>query len=343
MKKQIKTAFIGCGKRARQHIDAVNNDGRLDVVALADMSHEAAESFNADSGFGAKIYTDYQEMLKVEKPDFIITCLWTPLHLPVFRDCALSGVKAVHSEKPMAPTWGECLEIKQVAEQTQCQLTFCHQRRFAPNNLKLRELLQEGMLGDIERIEMYSPKNLLDCGTHSIDQAMSFNNESPAKWVLGAVDAAEPIEWFNVKAEAFAVGTIVFENGVEGTLRVGNPDQKMGTGVRVNCANGFVEIYWDGQIGRAVKYDDPEWKFPESDENPQDAAMIGTVGNAVDCMLSGKEPELSYHKALRCTEVIFALYESVRRHACVELPVDIVDNPLLTMLEGGQLGPDLKI
>ncbi len=343
MENKITAAFIGCGKRARQHINAVNNDARLNVVALADMNKETAESFNIDSGFDAKIYTDYKEMLSAEKPDFIITCLWTPLHLPVYRDCAEAGVKAVHSEKPMAPTWGECLEIKKVAESTNCQLTFCHQRRFAPNNLKLREILQEGVLGDIERIEMYSPKNLLDCGTHSIDQAMSFNNESPAKWVLGAVDAVEPIEWFNVKAEALAMGTVIFENGVEGTLRVGNPDQKMGTGVRVNCTGGFVEIYWDGEIGRAVRYDDPDWKFPESDADAKEASMFGTVRNAVDCMISGEEPELSYHKALRCTEVIFALYESVRRHARVELPVDIVDNPLLTMLEAGQIGPDLKI
>ncbi|MFW5870400.1 MAG: Gfo/Idh/MocA family protein, partial [Candidatus Sumerlaeota bacterium] len=122
MTNKHKLAFIGCGKRAKQHIDAVKKDGRCDVVALADLNAETAEEFNKEGGFEAKIFTNYKKMLAQEQPDFIITCLWTPLHLPVFRDCAEAGVKAVHSEKPMAPTWGECKEIGRIAAETGCQL-----------------------------------------------------------------------------------------------------------------------------------------------------------------------------------------------------------------------------
>jgi hypothetical protein len=64
-----------------------------------------------------------------------------------------------------------------------------------------------------------------------------------------------------------------------------------------------------------------------------EAQMAGVVRNAVDCLESGAEPETSYQKALRASEIIFAFYESVRRRARVELPLtEVLDNPLHSLL-----------
>ena len=63
------------------------------------------------------------------------------------------------------------------------------------------------------------------------------------------------------------------------------------------------------------------WQAPEVAEDAE-SQMIGVVRNALDCLESGAEPELSHRKALRAGEVIFAFYESVRRHARVELPLE---------------------
>ncbi len=335
-----RVAFIGCGRRAHQHAVGVKADSRCRVVALSDLNRQAAEAMKAEFGFDAAIYTDHREMLEKEKPDIVITCLWTPLHLPVFKDCAAAGAKAVHSEKPMAPTWGECLEMARIAKETNCQLTFCHQRRFAKGNQLARRLINEGRFGEILRMDLYSPPNLLDCGTHTLDQALSFNNEIPVKWVLGAVDASHPIKWFDVSAEGMAAGTLVFENGVRAHIQVGGPDLDMHTGVRVTGSKGFIEVFWDGEFGQAVVYDDPSWK-PPCAEDTHESQMIGVIRNVVDCVESGDEPELSYKKALRATEVIFAFYESVRRNARVELPmVGVTDNPFITMLENGEFSPN---
>jgi UDP-N-acetyl-2-amino-2-deoxyglucuronate dehydrogenase len=338
MSRAYKVAFIGCGKRAGAHVNAVKGDTRCNVVALTDTKPEAAESMNADAGFGATIYTDHHAMLEAESPDVVISCLWTPLHLPVFRDCVGAGVKAVLSEKPMAPTWGDCQEIARIADTSGCLLTFCHQRRFADGNRKVRQLIADGVFGEIQRMELRSPPNLLDCGTHTVDQALSFNAESPAKWVLGAIDASEPINWFGVPAEGMATGLIVFENGVRATLQTGGPDMDFWGGVRVTGTKGFAEVLWDGQIQRAVVYDDPSWTPPAVDED-KEHHMAGVISNALDCLESGAEPELSHKMALRTSEVLFALYESVRRSARVELPLEgMNDNPFITMLEAGRFG-----
>jgi predicted dehydrogenase len=300
---------------------------------LADANREAAETFKADYELESAIYTNYQELLEQERPDIVIASLWTPLHLPVFRDCVEAGVKAVLSEKPMASTWGDCLEMARLAEQTGCQLTFCHQRRFAEGNLLVRRLIAEGVFGEIKRLDLYSPPNLLDCGTHTVDQALSFVNESPARWVLGAVDTSEVLNWFDVRAECMATGTLVLQNGVRAALQVGGPDMDIWGGVRVMGTKGFIDVLWGGNFGQAALYNQPDWQPPVVQDSDE-AHMAGVVRNAVDCLESGEEPETSYLKALRASEIIFALYESVRRRARVELPLtDVLDNPLHSLLD----------
>jgi len=335
MVESYRVAFIGCGGRARGHAGGVQADERCETVALVDVRRDAAEAFNADYGFTGALYTDYHEMLALEKPEIVISCLWTPLHLPVFQACAEAGVRAVLSEKPMAPTWGACREMARIAENTGCQLTFCHQRRFAPGNRAIRQWVAEGLLGDIERLDLYSPMNLLDCGTHTIDQALNYNQDIPVKWVLGAVDGREPINWFNVSAESMAIGTLVFANGVRAVLQVGGPNMDLWGGVRVIGSEGFITADWGGVISRAVLYRDPAWQ-PETFASEDDEQMKAAIRNAVDCLISGAEPVLSYQKALRASEVIFALYESVRQHARIDLPLEgVTDNPFITMLERG--------
>lgn len=333
--KTYRTAFIGCGKRARSHADALKSEPRCRVIALADAKREAAEAMRADYGYEAAVYEDYREMLAKERPAVVITCLWTPLHLPVFRDCAAAGVRAVLSEKPMAPTWGDSLEIARIARDSGCQLTFSHQRRFAAGNLLIRRLIAEGFFGRIQRMDLFSPPNLLDCGTHTLDQALSFNGETPVKWVLGAVDATQPLNWFDVKSEGMAAGLLVFENGVRANIQLGGPDMDIWGGVRVTGEEGFAEVFWDGNFGRAVRYGDPAWQPPALEGQPE-AQMSAMIAHALDCLESGAEPEVSVGKALRAAEIIFAFYESVRRHARIELPLTgVTDNPFHAMLEAG--------
>ncbi len=334
----FRVAFIGCGRRARQHLVGIKADPRCRVVALADVSREAARAMNEEAELGAAEYGDHVHMLAKEKPDVVVTCLWTPLHLPVFRDCVSAGVRAVLCEKPMAPTWGECLAMSRLAEESGCQLTFSHQRRFAAGNRLVRRWLAEGRFGDIRHMDLYAPQNLLDCGTHTFDQAMSFNGESPATSVLGAIDTTKLIEWFGVKAENMATGLVTFANGVHATFQFGVPGRDMTTGVRVHCSGGIVEVDWDGQIRRAVVYADPGWSCPPTPDD-RDEHMTGVVRNALDSLESGVEPELSHRKALRAAEVIFALYESVRRRRVVTLPLESRDHPLLSMLEQGEIVP----
>ncbi|MBC8140042.1 MAG: Gfo/Idh/MocA family oxidoreductase [Armatimonadetes bacterium] len=330
--RTYSVAIIGCGGRARAHVPGIAADARLKVTALADVRAESADTFNTENGYGATVYTDYADLLRRETPDVVIITLWTALHLPVITACIEAGVKAILSEKPMAATWSECEQIAALAEKSGVVLTFAHQRRFSSGNIRIRELINAGTFGKIERMELFSPPHLLDCGTHSMDQAISFNNEIGVAWVHGAADLTDTVNYFNVPAEGVFTGVFRFANGVHGSIRTGTLDMDMWGGVRVTGSDGFVEVFWDGDIRRAVKYSDPSWSFPVPDAVPEEQ-MIGLVKNAIDCLESGAEPELSYKRAFKAGEILFAFYKSAQTNKRVLLPLTgVTGNPVWEMI-----------
>jgi hypothetical protein len=97
---------------------------------------------------------------------------------------------------------------------------------------------------------------------------------------------------------------------------------------------GILGVGWGGEITRAVIFDDPDWRAPEFTFDGKEACRL-MVKDLFDALDTGGEPELSYQKALRSSEIIFALYESARRRARVDLPLEIDDNPFHAMLEAG--------
>jgi predicted dehydrogenase len=110
----------------------------------------------------------------------------------------------------------------------------------------------------------------------------------------------------------------------------------MPTGVRLVGSGGSIELEWEGACRRAAVYADPAFRVPALEEpDPMPAVM----GNVIDCLESGREPEQCTTRALRAVEVIFAIYESSRRRARIDLPLGPKDSAFLSMLESGEIGP----
>jgi predicted dehydrogenase len=312
---------------------ALPHDSRYEVVGICDGNQTSAESAKGDFGFEqAAIFTNHKVMLDAVNPEMVITSLWTALHLPVFRDCVDAGVKCVHSEKPMAQTWGECREMADLAKSSGVVLTFSHQRRFAEGSLLARKWMQEGIFGAPLRLEMFSPPHFLDCGTHTFDQAMSMMGETPGRWIMAAADTSTKVNYFDVPAEGICTANLVFENGVRGTIQCGGPDMEIWGGLRLTGEKGFFEIFWDGEFRNVRAYDDPAFVTPtiQPDGEGQMRAMMSHI---LDCYASGIESEVSLQKAMRAAEIIFTGYESIRRRERLEIPcLDFDDNPIHDIL-----------
>jgi predicted dehydrogenase len=71
---------------------------------------------------------------------------------------ALAG-KAVYVEKPMARNYAECLTMIEACEKACVPLYVAYYRRALPNFLKINEIIQQGIIGEVRlvNIEMYKP------------------------------------------------------------------------------------------------------------------------------------------------------------------------------------------
>jgi predicted dehydrogenase len=344
-----RVGIIGCGRPWRsegatgfgmshQHAEGYKASPDARIVALADISEENARAFQERHG-GDTIYSDYREMLARERLDIVSISTWPQLHAPMVIACAEAGVKAVHCEKPMALTYGDSRRMVEVCEQKGVQLTFNHQRRFNEPFLKARALLREGAIGALERMDA-TCGNLYDWGTHWFDMLFMFNDETPAEWVIGQVDLRGGQRIFGAPIEGQGLSHFRFCNGVHALMMTGDtaPHPLL---IRLNGSAGAIEIGHSSETPlRIWGRGQGGWEPVPCDEGLHGFASVTRgVLDLIDALKAGREPELSGRRALRATEIIFATYESSRRRARVDLPLDISDSPLQAMMEEAGIAP----
>ena len=162
---QFRVGIIGCGRprntegatgfgMAHRHAEGYEACPDTEIVAVADIARENGEAFARERNV-PNVYEDYREMLEKEDLDMVSVCLWIALHARVVNDIAESGIRAIHCEKPMAPTFGEARSMVETCAAHGVQLTFNHQRRFGAAFRKAREIAHSGAIGDIRRLEGY--------------------------------------------------------------------------------------------------------------------------------------------------------------------------------------------
>ena len=350
---KLKVGFIGTGKvperasamgyaMAYRHGDAY---ARLaddcDMVACADIVEANGRAFADKYGFD-KVYLDYHEMLAEEDLDIVSICTWPKLHCEMVVDCCVAGVPAVHSEKPMALTYGDSRKMLQVATQYGTTLTFNHQRRFGKPFRNAHKLVQDGEIGALVRMEA-NVGDLYDGGTHWVDLLNYMNDETPAAWVIGQIDCREERLAFGAPIEWQGICQVKYRNGVYGLFVTGvEVGQDMGCSIRLIGKGGVAEIAYQPKPGPMLRY----WKRGVSDWIAVDCEgetlhgpgyIERAIAQVVECAKSGGESELCARHAMSATEIIFACYESSRRRARIDLPLDIDDSPIQAMIESGDV------
>jgi predicted dehydrogenase len=331
----LRVGIVGCGGRGKAHAEGYAANPETQIVACVDPVTESRTAFAGEFGVAAE-YSDYREMLGAEQLDIVSVCTWPHMHRPMVEAAAkTSGVRAIHAEKPMAPTWGDARAMHDVCVANDTILTLCHQRRFGDTFRTARKLLHDCAIGDLQRVEGTCP-NLFDWGTHWFDMMFFFNGESPAQWVMGQIDVASESSVFGVDLETSGLSLTRFENGVEGLMATGEASH-VRLQVRLVGRDGVIEI----EGGEPLRMSSGgKWETPPLSEGvPAEQHTIESVRDLVACIASGEEPELSSHKALRATELIFATYESSRRRSRIELPLRTDDSALISMLAENQIVP----
>lgn len=345
MSQQFRYAIIGTGfphgtpnatgfGMAHYHYPAFASTGKVQLVAIADTNPLAAQQFIEKQNVQPKIYSDYQQMLHQERPEVLSICTWPHLHAEMVIAAAQAGVRAIHCEKPMAITWGECKKMKATAEAHGAKLTFNHQRRHLQVFQAVRKAVQCGDIGELIQIEAQCP-NLYDWGTHWFDMLFFYNNETPAQWVIGQIDSRQERRIFGAYVEEQGLCHFKWRNGVRGWMITGH-EAGIGVTHRLVGKEGVIEVLSERKYritGRSA------WEEREFSEEP----AAEHRRSAADVIRQLEDPThrslLSADYAIQSTEVIFATYYSSKMRMRVDLPLEYDGNALVDMVEEGEVGP----
>jgi predicted dehydrogenase len=152
MKKAVRYGIIGFGLFAERTIaPAIQASANSELVAIQKRSLAAAKEkariFNVPLAF------DSAEAL-VQHPDvdavFIVSA--NSLHAPETITAARAG-KHVLTEKPMAMNTAEAEMMIETCKKHQVKLMVAHMVRFSPLVLRMKELIQSGLIGKITFIK----------------------------------------------------------------------------------------------------------------------------------------------------------------------------------------------
>lgn len=151
MKKQINVGIIGAGKIAKKFAEGIYALSEAKLYAVASRDLERAKEFGET--FGAeKAYGNYEEMLQDKALDLVYISTPNALHKEHALLC-IKNNKHVICEKPFTSNARELEEVIVAAKQQDVFLMEAMWTRYLPVIREIRQIIEEGKIGEIQHIE----------------------------------------------------------------------------------------------------------------------------------------------------------------------------------------------
>ena len=156
MADQIRLGIIGAsptvGWAHRSHLPAIAASPEFELTGVCTTRMETAEE--AKKQYGAKLaFDDYKKMLAHPEIDAVAVVLRVPAHYQITKD-ALNAGKHVFTEWPLGATIEEAQELADLAKAKGVRAVVGLQSRAAPAILHMKELVEEGYVGEIVSCSM---------------------------------------------------------------------------------------------------------------------------------------------------------------------------------------------
>lgn len=185
--KIIRVAIIGQGRSGRGiHGKYLLTDPEhYKVVAVAELIPERRE--RAKREYNCEVYKDYRELFKRKDIDLFVNASFSHMHAPITLDILKAGFNIL-CEKPLVSRVKEVDRLIAATKKAKKVFAIFQQSRFAPYFLKVREVIDSGVLGrivqisiafngfarrwDWQTLQSFAGGSLLNTGPHPLDQAL---------------------------------------------------------------------------------------------------------------------------------------------------------------------------
>lgn len=333
---EFRAGVIGCGSMGRAHARGYLKAPRCRVVAGAEMDPERSQKFVETSG-AQRMYTDYREMLEKEKLDLVSVCTWPTTHCEITVAAAERRPRGIICEKPLCVTLSEADRMLEACRRNRVALATGHQHRYDAQAIQAKTWIDAGRIGDPVMFWGHCSLDLMNNGTHVVDLIHYFNGDRPARWVMGQIDCRSRAKGRanhpDMVVEDMGIGEVRYANGLRAVVELG-AFAPQAYQFHLFGTEGMIDVNPPGGPPlRLLSSSSRGWETPEV-QQPIDATYLKTI-EFVKAVDEGREPACSGLIGRQILEVLIGIFESSRRRALIELPVQARDFPLKTMMEEG--------
>ncbi|MDD2599295.1 MAG: Gfo/Idh/MocA family oxidoreductase [Kiritimatiellae bacterium] len=345
----LKYALIGCGRISPNHIVAAQENG-ITITAICDNIRDCMEDKILKFGLSdeTKQYTNYKELLEIEKPDLVAICTESGTHGQIALDCIDAGCNLI-IEKPIALSLKDADEIIVRSKEKGVKVCACHQNRFNKSVQKIHEAVEKKRFGKLlhgtAHIRWHRNREYYDRakwrGTWEQDGGALMNqcihNIDLLRWLMGneiveVVGMTDNLTHDYIDAEDMGIALIRFANGaygiVEGTTNVYpcNLEETLylfGDKGTVKAGGQSVNLIEEWSFSDLL--DDPEEVKAKYHETPPNVYGFGHTplyADVIEAIKEDREPYITAEDGRRALELVLAIYKSSKEGTSVKLPLD---------------------
>jgi xylose dehydrogenase (NAD/NADP) len=318
--KKLRWGLLSTARINRALLPPLRASARNELTAVASRDLERAKTYSNEWNI-PRVFGSYEAMLADPDVDVIYNPLPNSMHMEWTIKAAQAG-KHVLCEKPLAVTVEEVDVITAAAQKAGVVVMEAFMYRHHPQTLKVKELVDSGIIGKLQLIRGSFTFKLSDEGDVRLNSSLS----GGSIWDVGCypisyarlIAGAEPIEVFGWQVtgqasgvdETFA-GQMRFSNGVYAQFDCGFRTPQR-THMELVGDNGNITI----KIPFSPKLNE-EIIVTNGDEKriitiPGEDLYLGEVENMADAILNGQPPRMSLADSRGNVAAIKALLRSAQ-------------------------------
>ncbi len=339
---EIRVALVGCGRIAKNHVEALRQVEGMSLSAVCDVVAARAQAMGEAEG--VPWFSSYEQMLTDAPCEAVVICTPSGLH-PQQGIAAARAGKHVISEKPMAITLSAADELVAACDAAGVQLFVVKQNRLNPAIQLLRRAVDKGRFGRIfsanATVRWSRPQEYYDSadwrGTWEFDGGAFMNQASHyvdlIQWLVGPVEsvvAKTATLARRIEAEDIGAAVLKFRSGAIGVIEVSMlafPRNLEGS-ITILGERGSVKIGGTAvnkvDLWQFAEYDDDDKAIETAATNPPTVYGFGHLGyyQNVAAVLRGEaRPDTDGRGGRKSLELILGIYESARTGREVPLPL----------------------
>ena len=345
--KRVKVGLIGSQFVSTIHAESLKRVAAAEIIAVASKTEAHVKEFSEKHQIPS-YFTDYRKLLEMDEVDMIIVGVPNDLHAQVTIDAAAAG-KHVICEKPLCLNLSEADAMLDACKKANVKLMYAEELCFTPKYVRLKELVDEGALGQIYLVKQSEKHDgphspwfwdvsrsgggvTLDMGCHAFEFF---------RWILGKpkvesiyADMGTYVHKDKTKGDDNSLIIVKFEGGItalaeESWAKKGGMDDQAevygseGVAYADLLRGNAIHTYSDVGYGYAVEKASQSvgWSFTIYEE-AWNYGFPQEMEHFVDCVLHDKEPLETGEDGRVVLEMIFAAYQSAATGTKVELPFE---------------------